>query len=103
MPVPAASTRGSVAGIHGIGGALETLKTWMAGTRPGYDANGGGLVDQVALVSARRKCGKCVVFPRRAGLHAASGPTGTRAQSAKSGVFNETPSCARRRSQGLGR
>ena len=53
-----------VAGIHGIGGTLETLKTWMAGTTPGHDANGHGLADQVPLVLAGRQRRKFAAFVR---------------------------------------
>jgi hypothetical protein len=53
-----------VAGIHEFSGTLETLKTWMAGTTPGHDANGHGLADQVPLVSAERQRRKFTAFVR---------------------------------------
>ena len=53
-----------VAGIHGIGGTLETLKTWMAGTTPGHDANGDDLAGRVPVVEATRKRRKSATFPR---------------------------------------
>ena len=63
MPIPGFEP-GIVTGIHGIGGTLETLKSWMAGTRPGHDANGHGLADQVPLVSAGRERRKFAAFVR---------------------------------------
>ena len=53
-----------VAGIHGIGGTFETLKTWMAGTTPGHDANGDDLAGRVPVVEATRKRRKSATFPR---------------------------------------